>query len=58
MVSASEVIGHKSKTAIDHYTNNVDSKKERERKQRARVRLMKTLQTVHLPDFLDEDWEV
>lgn len=58
MVSASEVIGHKSKTAIDHYTNNVDSKKDRERKQRARRKLMKDLQTVYLPRFLEEDWEV
>ena len=56
MVSASEVIGHKSKTAIDHYTNNVDTKKERERKQRARRRLLKDLQTVYLPRFLEEDW--
>lgn len=56
MVSASEVIGHKSKSAIDHYTNKVDNKAERERKQRARVRLMKHLNTVELPDFLTEDW--
>lgn len=58
MSEASQVLGHKSKTAIDHYTGNIDLKKERERKQRQRNRQKLMTNNVNLPEFLFEDWGV
>lgn len=52
--AASQVLGHKSKTAIENYLGEVDLKKERERKQRARIRLLKNVCGPELPKFLQD----
>ena len=50
--AASQVLGHKSKTAIDNYLGKVDLKKERERKQRARLRLLNSISGPTIPTWL------
>jgi integrase len=50
--AASQVLGHKSKTAIDNYLGRVDLKKERERKFRARLRLLDSVCGPTIPTWL------
>ena len=50
--AASQVLGHKSKTAIDNYLGKVDLKKERERKQRARLRILNSVCGPTIPKWL------
>ena len=50
--AASQVLGHKSKTAIDNYLGKVDLKKERERKYRARLRILNSLAGPTIPTWL------
>lgn len=52
--AASQVLGHKSKTAIDNYLGKVDLKKERERKYRARLRVLNSIPTVTIPKWLQD----
>lgn len=52
--AASQVLGHKSKTAIDNYLGKVDLKKERERKYRARLRILNSIPTVKIPKWLQD----
>jgi integrase len=55
--AASQVLGHKSKTAIDNYLGKVDLKKERERKYRARLRVLNSIHTAKIPTWLQEALE-
>jgi len=50
--AASQVLGHKGKTAIDNYLGRVDLKKERERKYRARLRLLNSVCGPTIPTWL------
>lgn len=52
--AASQVLGHKSKTAIDNYLGKVDLKKERERKYRARLRVLNSVCGPTIPKWLQE----
>ena len=52
--AASQVLGHKSKTAIENYLGKVDLKKERERKQRARLRVLNSVSGPNIPSWLQE----
>ena len=52
--AASQVLGHKSKTAIENYLGKVDLKKERERKQRARLRFLASISGPTIPEWLQK----
>lgn len=55
--AASQVLGHKGKTAIDNYLGKVDLKKERERKYRARLRVLNSIVGPTIPTWLQNALE-